>query len=73
MSPQQVLDEFKSKSEIARVVGVTPASVQEWFEDGEVPEGRQYQLHVATSGRLQADKPADRRLLALPTPKKRGA
>lgn len=60
MSPQDLLTEWPSQAEIARVLGVKPPSVAEWFENGEVPEGRQYQVELATHGRLKADKPAVR-------------
>lgn len=60
MTPQQVLDHFKTQAEIARVLGCKQPSVAEWFDKGEVPEGRQYQLELATNGTLRADKPANR-------------
>ena len=61
MTPQQALDYFGSKAEIARVLEVTPPSVAEWFQAGTIPEGRQYQLELATQGDLKADKPANRK------------
>lgn len=60
MSPQELLSEWPSQAEIARVLGVKPPSVAEWFENNAVPEGRQYQAELASSGRLKADKPAAR-------------
>lgn len=60
MTPQQVLDHYGSQSEIARVLGCRQSSVFEWFEKGEVPDGRQYQIELATGGTLKADKPANR-------------
>lgn len=60
MTPQDVLDYFKTQTEIARVAGCNQSSVAEWFSEGKVPEGRQYQLELATNGALKADKPANR-------------
>ena len=42
------------------MLGCKQPSVAEWFEKGEVPEGRQYQLELATQGALKAEKPAKR-------------
>jgi len=61
MTPQEVLSFFGSQSEIARVLGCTQPSVFEWFEKDAIPEGRQYQLEIASRGRLKADKPANRK------------
>jgi len=61
MTPQQVLKYFGTQAEIARVLGCKQPSVAEWFlPDGKVPEGRQYQLEIATGGALKAEKPANR-------------
>ncbi len=61
MTPAEALAHFGSKAEIARVVGVQPPSVIEWFDNNEIPEGRQYQLELASNGLLRADKPANRK------------
>lgn len=62
MTPQEALAHYKTQSEIARVCGCKPPSVAEWFEEGgQIPEGRQYQLELASGGKLKAHKPADRR------------
>lgn len=62
MTPQQALEHFKTQAELARVCGCKQPSVAEWFEEGgKIPDGRQYQLELASNGRLKADKPADRR------------
>lgn len=60
MTPQQVLDHFGTQAEIARALGCKQPSVAEWFADGKVPEGRQYQIELATNGALRAEKPANR-------------
>lgn len=61
MTPAQALEFFGTKVEIARVLGVQPPSVSEWFDDDCIPEGRQYQLELATDGKLKADAPANRK------------
>ena len=60
MTPNQALEHFGSQAEIARVCGIKQPSVAEWFERGEIPEGRQYQLVLASGGTLTADRPANR-------------
>ena len=61
MTPDQALEHFGTKAEIARVLGIAPPSVIEWFDAGVIPEGRQYQIELATNGTLKADKPANRK------------
>lgn len=61
MSPSEALAFFKTKAELARVLGVQPPSVSEWFDAECIPEGRQYQLELATGGALKADAPANRK------------
>ena len=60
MTPTDLLSIWPSQAEIARVLGVKPPSGAEWFENGVVPEGRQYQAELASGGALKADKPAAR-------------
>lgn len=57
MTPQEVLRYFGTQSNIAKAVGCKDSSVSEWFDKGEVPEGRQYQIELATRGFLRASKP----------------
>lgn len=65
MTPQQALAHYQSQAEIARVLGCKQSSVSEWFKEGaQLPDGRQYQLQLASDGALKADKPADRRAAA---------
>lgn len=61
MTPAQTLQHFGSQTVIAAVLGCKRPSVCEWVAAGRVPEGRQYQLELATCGALKADLPADRR------------
>jgi hypothetical protein len=58
MTPKDLEEHFGSKPEIARALGVSLPSVYDWFNAGEVPEGRQYQVELATNGALRASKPA---------------
>lgn len=60
MTPQDLIAHYGTQAEIARVLGCKQPSVSEWFENGVIPEGRQYQIEIATDGLLKADKPANR-------------
>jgi len=61
MTPQDLLNFFGTQSEIARALGCAQSSVSEWFDNGQIPEGRQYQTELATNGQLRASKPANRK------------
>lgn len=52
MTPQDLLDHFKSQSAIAEFFDTTPTAVCKWFAAGEVPIGRQYEAQVRTNGVL---------------------
>jgi DNA-binding transcriptional regulator YdaS (Cro superfamily) len=58
MSPKTVIEFYGGLSATARALGCKPQTVSEWVDNGEVPEGRQYQIELATNGALRADKPA---------------
>ena len=60
MKKHQVIEAFGTQAEAARALGCYPSTIHEWDE---VPDGRQYQIEIATRGRLKADLPADRRAL----------
>ncbi len=64
MTLDDALKFFGTKAEMARALGVQPPSVSEWFDAGTIPEGRQYQIELATSGELKADRPALRKQAA---------
>ena len=64
MTPKDLIEHFKTQSEIARVLGCGQPSVSEWFEKNHIPEGRQYQIELATNGALRASKPANRLIAA---------
>lgn len=56
MTYEQSIAYFGTISEMARALGVKPPSISEW-KDG-IPETRQYQIELATKGKLKADVPA---------------
>lgn len=58
MTTDQALQYFGSIPRLARALGVAPASVYDWLNAGAIPEVRQYQIELATTGALKADKPA---------------
>lgn len=59
MKPQDLLEYFGTKADIARALGVKQSTVSEWFNFGaKVPDGRQYQVELATKGKLKSDLPA---------------
>lgn len=58
MTPKDLEAHFGSKQEIAKALGASLPTVYDWFERGEVPEGRQYQAELATDGKLRAARPA---------------
>lgn len=53
---------FGSKTRLSSALGVALPTVYEW--EREIPEGRQYQIELATGGALKADKPALRKEVA---------
>lgn len=56
MNYDQSIKFFGTQSEMARALGVEPPSVCEW-KNG-IPITRQYQIELATKGKLKADIPA---------------
>lgn len=58
MTPNQVVDFFGSQSKAARALGIEQPSIHGWVSSGSIPEVRQYQIELATSGALVADRPA---------------
>ena len=59
MTRKDIIKYFGTQAEAARRLGVAPQTILEWECVG-VPDGRQYQVELATKGRLRASKPADR-------------
>ncbi len=61
MNPRTLEEHFGSKAAIAKALGVALPSVYDWFKTGEIPQGRQYQIELATGGDLRAERPALRK------------
>ena len=59
MTPQDLLKHFGTQAEVARFFGVHPVSVNQWFKDGKVPIGRQYEAFVKTGGQLVVRRAGD--------------
>lgn len=53
MTPNDLLNHYKTKAEIARACGIHPVSVGQWFDTGVVPALRQFQIEEATGGKLK--------------------
>ncbi len=49
---KEVVEHFGSKSNLARALGVSRASVSDWIND--IPEGRCYQIEVLTGRKIKA-------------------
>lgn len=60
MSPQELVSHYGTQSAAAKALGCGQSTVAEWCGEGSIPEGRQYQIELATGGVLVADKPAFR-------------
>lgn len=58
MNPKQVIEHFGGIPQAAAALGLKAPSIYDWMDIGHVPEARQYQIEMATSGALRADKPA---------------
>jgi hypothetical protein len=54
MTPQDLLDHFGTQKKIADFFGCSTSTVNEWFQRGEVPSGRQFEAQVKTAGLLVA-------------------
>lgn len=58
MSPKQVIAHFGGIPAAAAALGIKAPTIYDWIEVDQVPESRQYQIEMATSGVIKADKPA---------------
>jgi len=58
MTPSELITYFKTQALAARALGCAQSSISGWVEQGHIPDGRQYQIQLATEGRLLADRPA---------------
>jgi len=55
MTKDEAIRYFGTQTKLAKALGVSQSTVSEWVD---LPEGRQYQLEIATGGVLKAEKPA---------------
>lgn len=58
MTKEQAIDYFRTTGALAAALGCAQSTVSEWKD---IPEGRQYQIELATKGKLKADLPALRK------------
>ena len=54
MTPNDLLHHFGSQAAIAKFFQCGTSTVAEWFANGKVPMGRQYEAQVRTAGVLMA-------------------
>ena len=57
METKDVFDYFGGVGKTAKALGLSQSTVSEWQING-IPEGRQYQIELATKHKIKADKPA---------------
>ncbi|WP_434939171.1 Cro/CI family transcriptional regulator [Shewanella sp. HL-SH8] len=55
MKTKDAISHFGSKSQLAKVLGVSKGAISQWPDD--VPELRAYQIERLTKGKLKADLP----------------
>jgi len=58
MTLKQLHRYYGSQVEIGRALGLSRATVNQWFRRNNIPLGRQYQIELATGGKLKADSRA---------------
>lgn len=56
MKKSDAVKHFGQKIDLAKALGVSPAAVTQWPEDG-IPMRRQYELERITDGQLKASLP----------------
>jgi hypothetical protein len=54
MTPQDLIEHLGTQKAIAEFFNCSASTVNEWFFNGFVPLGRQYEAQVKTAGKLQA-------------------
>ena len=60
MKPEEIVSYYGTQVKAAAALGVDQSSISNWCTAGKVPLVRQYQVQLATRGKLKADKPAQR-------------
>jgi DNA-binding transcriptional regulator YdaS (Cro superfamily) len=63
MTLEDLQKHYGTQVSIAQALGIAQSSVSGWFQSGRIPDGRQYQIELATEGALRADKPALRQAI----------
>lgn len=53
MNMTDAVRHYKTKTKLAKALGISPGAVSMWGE--EIPYGRQCEIQVLTKGRLKAD------------------
>ena len=56
MTPQDVLNHYRTQQAVADALGIDQASISKWKKEVAVPQLRQLQLEALTGGALKADK-----------------
>lgn len=56
MNMTDAVGHFKTKTNLAKALGISPSAVSMWGES--IPHVRQFQIQVITNGRLKADPAA---------------
>ncbi len=54
MTPKDLLDHFGTQRAIAKFFNCSASTVNEWFQNNDVPIGRQFEAQVRTAGVLVA-------------------
>jgi hypothetical protein len=55
MTPNDVLNYFKSQYNFNKVTGMSHSLLAYWIKRGKIPEGAQYKLERITEGALKTD------------------
>lgn len=58
MTPQEAIAHYGTQVRLAAALGIKQPAVAGWVKSGHIPPVRQYQIQVASRGRLRADKGA---------------
>lgn len=56
MTPQEVLDHYKTRIKAASDIGVTEQTIKNWIANNKVPQIAQLAIQTLTKGKLKADK-----------------
>lgn len=56
MKPEAVVAHFQTIAAAARALKVSPPTISQWIDAGEIPIDRQCQVELVTHGALRADR-----------------